>query len=404
MPSEAPPLRLMVVAGEPSGDALGAQLMAGLKEMRPSVQFTGVGGPLMEAQGLKSLYSLADTSVMGLKEVVPKIPRILQRVREAAAFAIATKPDLVILIDSPDFTHRIARRLKRLAPKLTVVKYVAPQVWASRPWRAKKLAEFVDHLLALLPFEPEFFERYGLPTYFVGHPVIERMPQLAANAGDAFRARYNIPPDAPLLAVLPGSRSNEIRFIMPQFLETARRINAQLPALHIVVPTVAHVRARVEEGLKSLEVPHVVVESETDKFAALRAATAALAASGTVTTEVALAGTPQVVGYRLGWLTASIALRLFLLPYFTLLNIIAKEMIIPEFLQEECEPGHLMKALMPLMTSAEARAAQISKTRDALKSLGAGAEAPSRRAARAVLEIASRQEPRAISAGTAARG
>ncbi|MFZ1990576.1 MAG: lipid-A-disaccharide synthase [Alphaproteobacteria bacterium] len=401
---ESKPLKLMVVAGEPSGDALGAQLMAGLKELRPLVQFSGVGGPQMEAQGLKSLYSLADTSVMGLKEVVPKIPRILQRVREAAEFAIATKPDLVILIDSPDFTHRIARRLKRLAPNITVIKYVAPQVWASRPWRAKKLAEFVDHLLALLPFEPEFFERYHLPTHFVGHPVIERMPQLAANAGDEFRTRYDIPPDVPLLAMLPGSRSNEIRFIMPQFLETARKIKAELPRLHIVVPTVAHVRARVEDGLKSLDVPHVVVESETDKFAALRAATAALAASGTVTTEVALAGTPQVVGYRLGWLTAFIARKFFRLRYFTLLNIIADEMIIPEFLQEECEPGHLMKVLMPLMTSPEARAAQIAKTKAALKSLGAGAEAPSRRAARAVLEIASGLGPRAISAGKAGQG
>ncbi len=324
----------------------------------------------------------------------------MRRVREAADFAIETKPDLVILIDSPDFTHRIARRLRRLAPDLVIVKYVAPQVWASRPWRAKKLAEFVDHLLALLPFEPEFFERYHVRTHFVGHPVIERMPKLAPDAGAQFRARHNIPADAPLLAMLPGSRSNEIRFIMPQFIETVRRMKAELPSLHLVVPTIPHVRARVEEAVKALDMPVVIVEGEADKFAAFRAATAALAASGTVTTEVALAGTPQVVGYRHDWLTAFIARKFFILKYFTLINIIADEMIIPEFLQEACEPIHLLQALMPLMTSEGARNAQVSKTRATLQALGVGADAPSRRAAQAVLEIAS--EKKALS-GTTAR-
>lgn len=383
------PLRLMLVAGEPSGDALGAQLMAGLKALKPDgLVITGVGGPLMEAQGLKSLYSLDDTSVMGLKEVVPKIPRILKRVREAADHALATRPDAVVLIDSPDFTHRIARRLKRLAPDLIIVKYVAPQVWASRPWRAKKLAEFVDHLLALLPFEPAFFEKYGLHTVFVGHPVMERIPPLGEDDARQFRSRHGIAQDAPLLALLPGSRSNEIKFLFPVFAETVRRMTEKLPDLRVVIPTVHHVRAKVEAAAKTLAIAPVIVESEEDKFAAFRAATAALAASGTVTTELALAGTPMVVGYRLGWLTAMIARAMFTMRYFTLINIIQDEMVIPEFLQETCEPGHLLAALLPLMTSQDARRAQTARTGPALRSLGEGGEAPSRRAARAVLEIA----------------
>jgi lipid-A-disaccharide synthase len=227
------------------------------------------------------------------------------------------------------------------------------------------------------------------------------MPPLAPNAGAEFRAHHNIPAAAPLLAMLPGSRSNEIRFIMPQFIETARRMKVILPDLQIVVPTIPHVRARVEEAVKSLGMPTIVVESEADKFAAFRAANAALAASGTVTTEIALAGTPQVVGYRHDWLTALIARKFFILRYFTLINIIADEMIIPEFLQEECEPDHLMKAIMPLMTLSEQRAAQVTKTQAALKSLGVGADVPSRRAARAVLDIASENS---LKLETAARG
>src|SRR5579864_2530013 len=212
------PLALMLVCGEPSGDQLGSQLISGIRTVGgDSVRISGVGGPAMTSRGLASLFPLSDTAVMGLREVVPKIPTILRRVREVADFALATRPDAIVLIDSPDFTHRIAQRLKRIDPTFPTVNYVAPQVWASRSYRARKMARYFDLVLALLPFEAPFFEKYGLKAEFVGHPAIERVTQMSGGA--ELRRRLGIKADAELLAVLPGSRTNEIRFILPVFRE-----------------------------------------------------------------------------------------------------------------------------------------------------------------------------------------
>ena len=209
-------INLMLVCGEPSGDALGAQLMAGLKTLAPGrIRFTGVGGLAMAREGLESLYPLDTTAVMGLREVVPAIPAILRRVKRAVEFAVTTKPDAVVVIDSPDFTHRVARGIKKRTPSIPTVDYVAPQVWASRAYRAKAMASYFDLVLALFPFEVPFFEKFGLKAAFVGHPVIERAAKVGG--GDALRARLGIAPDAPLLALLPGSRTSEIRFILPVF-------------------------------------------------------------------------------------------------------------------------------------------------------------------------------------------
>jgi lipid-A-disaccharide synthase len=381
-------LRIMLIVGEPSGDALGAQLMKALRDMGPhGLSFEGVGGAAMTREGLTSLFSISDTSVMGLSEVVPKIPLILRRVREAAAYAMDRRPDLVILIDSPDFTHRIARRLKRLAPEIPIVKYVAPQVWATRPGRAKKLAEFVDHLLAILPFEPAFFERYGLATHFVGHPALERSAPPKPGELEGFRARHGLKPETPLLVLLPGSRSNEIRYILPVFLETVDKLIAALPELRIVLPTVPHVRERVAAAIAQAPGPITLIEDEAEKLLSFRAATAALAASGTVSTELALAGAPMVIGYRLGWLTALLTRSLLQVRYMTLVNLVLEREVIPEFMQERCTSGNLFAALWPLLTSPQARAEQVSLATPALAKMGAGAEAPSRRAARTILEI-----------------
>lgn len=382
------PLKIMLVAGEPSGDALGAQVMRALRQISPvPIEFEGSGGQAMEREGMTSLFPIADTSVMGLKEVVPKIPIILRRVREVSDHAITARPDLVVIIDSPDFTHRIARRLKRLAPDIPIAKYVAPQVWASRPWRAKSLAEFVDHLLALLPFEPAFFEKYGLHTYFVGHPAVERYSMPSADELATFRARHRLTGETPLLVLLPGSRSNEIRFILPEFLETVRALREKVPQMRAVLPTVPHVRDRVAAMIAGSGIE--LIEDEREKLLAFRAATAALAASGTVSTELALAGAPMVIGYRLGWLTALLARPFIRVKYMTLINLILDERVIPEFFQAECNVKTLTEALYPLMTSEAAREAQRVRVSPALEKLGAGGEAPSLRAARAILEIAS---------------
>jgi lipid-A-disaccharide synthase len=379
----AKPVSLMLVCGEPSGDQLGGELMAGLKALEPSVRITGVGGAAMEAQGLTTLFPLDDTAVMGLREVVPKIPVILRRVTEAVDFVLQTRPDAVVLIDSPDFTHRIARRLKRIDHSIVTINYVAPQVWASRSYRARAMAHYFDLVLALLPFEPAFFESYGLKAVFVGHPVIERAARMTG--GDVLRARLGIAADAPLLAVLPGSRTSEVRPLLPIFRDAVARLAKDVPGLVCVLPTVAHVAARVRAGTADWPVPLHVLEGEAGKFAALDAADAALAATGTVTTELALAKTPMVAAYRLGWLTHALMRPLIHAPYATLVNIILGREAVPEFIQRDCTPDNLARALGGLFRDPEARATQLRDLDAAVRELGAGGEAPSLRAARALL-------------------
>jgi lipid-A-disaccharide synthase len=387
----AKPLSLVLVCGEPSGDQIGGQLMAALKiAAGDSVKIAGVGGPMMQAQGLTSLYPVKDTAVMGLREVVPRIPLILRRVREVTDFAMATRPDAVVLIDSPDFTHRIARRLKRLAPEIPTIDYVAPQVWASRQYRARAMAHDFDLLLALLPFEPPFFEKYGLHTVFVGHPVIERAKLMTG--GPELRARLGIAPEAPLLCVLPGSRSSEIRFILPVFRDAVGEIARRVPGLVTVLPTVPHVAARVRLATENWPAPVHVIEAEADKFAAFKAANAALAASGTVTTELALARTPMVVAYRVGGLTYTLAQLLFRFKYFALVNLLLDRMAVPELLQHKATATALADAVVPLLTDKTAAARQTVDLDAVAKLLGEGSEPPSLRAARAIVDFVRSKE------------
>lgn len=383
----ARPLTIMLVCGEPSGDQLGGELMAGLRALGgESVRIVGVGGPAMTAQGLQTLFPLSDTAVMGLREVVPKIPAILRRVREASDFALDTRPDAVVLIDSPDFTHRIARKLKRKDPSIRTVNYVAPQVWASRQYRAKAMARYFDMVLALLPFEAPFFEEHGLHSVFVGHPVIERAARM--KNGEQLRARFGIAPDAPLLCVLPGSRTNEIRLLLPPFRDAVALLKKDIPDLVCVLPTVDHVAARVREGAKDWPAPLHILEGDADKFAAFDAADVALAASGTVTTELALSGTPMVVAYRMGWLTHKLMRPLISVKYATLVNIILDRPAVPEFIQNDCKPEALSAALLKLFRDPAARQKQKSDLAEAVHALGVGGEAPSLRAARALLDFA----------------
>jgi len=379
----------MLVCGEPSGDQLGAELMAGLKKAAgDSVQIVGVGGAAMTAQGLDSLFPLDDTAVMGLREVVPRIPAILRRVREASDFALRTRPDAVVLIDSPDFTHRIAQRLKRIDKSIRTVNYVAPQVWASRPYRANRMAHYFDLVLALLPFEAPFFEKHGLHATFVGHPVIERAKRMTG--GDRLRARLGIAADAKVLAVLPGSRMNEVRLLMPPFRDAVARLAREIPGLVCLLPTVPHVAAAVRHRAANWPVPLHILDGEDDKFAAFNAADAALAASGTVTTELALAGTPMVVGYRLGWLTFALARAFINVRFATLGNIILDRAAIPEFIQQDCTGENLARALRPLLGDTAERRRQIEDLKLIGTTLGVGGEEPSLRAARALLAFVDR--------------
>jgi len=379
-------ITLMLVCGEPSGDALGAQLMAGIKRLAGDrVRFTGVGGLAMAREGLQSLYPLDTTAVMGLREVVPAIPAILRRVKQAVDFAVTTRPDAVVVIDSPDFTHRVAQGIKKRDPAIRTVDYVAPQVWASRAYRARKMAHYFDLVLALFPFEVPFFEKYGLKAAFVGHPVIERAAKVTG--GGALRARLGIAPDAPLLALLPGSRTSEIRFILPVFRDAVGMLAGKIPGLVTMLPTVPHVAAKVRAATHAWPTPLHIVEGDADKYAAFDAADVGLAASGTVTAELALAHTPMVVGYKVGGLTFFLSKFLMTVTHITLINILLERETVPEFLQPRCTPENLAGAVERLFQDDAARAAQVEAMKEFGRRLGEGDEPPSLRAARVLLEF-----------------
>jgi len=382
-----PSITIMLVVGEPSGDQLGAQLMAGLNELAPDrLRIVGVGGPAMTAEGLQSLFPLDATSVMGLREVVPRIPAILRRVKEATDFALKVRPNLVVLIDSPDFTHRIAQRLKRLDPSIRTANYPPPQVWASRSYRARKMAAYMDAVLTMFPFEAAFFEKHGIRAYTVGYPVIERAKLMTG--GKEFRERRGIAANAPLLLVLPGSRRSEIRFILPPFKGAVEILARETPGLVTVLPTTGHVGSLVREAASSWPTPVHVVETGQEKFAAFDAADAALAASGTVTSELALSETPMVVGYRLGWLTYALARPFIHVEHITLINLVLNRRAVPELVQNDCTPENLAAALKPLLMDETARVKQKRDLEEAVRIFGVGQERPSLRAARAVLELA----------------
>jgi lipid-A-disaccharide synthase len=379
-------LNIMLVCGEPSGDALGAQLMARVRELAGDrVRFTGVGGLAMAREGFQSLYPLDTTAVMGLREVVPAIPAILRHVKQAVDFAVETRPDAVVVIDSPDFTHRVARAIKKRDPSIHTVDYVAPQVWASRAYRAKAMAHYFDLVLALFPFEVPFFEKYGLKAAFVGHPVIERAAKVTG--GEALRARLGIGADAPLLALLPGSRTSEIRFILPEFRAAVEILARKIPALVTVLPTVPHVAAKVRAATADWPTPLHIVEGDADKYAAFDAADVALAASGTVTAELALAHTPMVVGYKVGGLTFFLSKFLMTVTHITLINILLEREAVPEFLQARATPENLANAVEHLFRDPAARAAQVEAMKEFGRRLGEGDEPPSLRAARVLLEF-----------------
>jgi lipid-A-disaccharide synthase len=361
-------------------------LMAAIKQLAGDrVKIVGVGGPAMAREGLDSLFSLDATAVMGLREVVPAIPRILARVKQAADYAVKIHPDALVVIDSPDFTHRIARAVKKRDPSIKTVNYVAPQVWASRAYRAKAMARYFDLILALFPFEVPFFQKYGLKAIFAGHPVIERRARMTG--GDRFRAEHGIPMDAPLLALLPGSRTSEIRFIFPIFRAAMTLLAQKIPDLITVLPTVPHVAAKVRDAATDWPTPLHIVEGEAEKFAAFDAADVALAASGTVTAELALSRTPMVVAYRVGGLTYALAHWLMTVPYMTLINILLNRRAVPEFKQYDATPEILAAGIEKLFRDPAARAAQIASMDEFAKALGEGSEAPSLRAAKILLDF-----------------
>ena len=393
------PLDIMMLAGEPSGDALGGRLMAALEERSGgAVSFRGVGGERMLAEGLDDLFPMAELSVMGLVEVLPRAQEVMRRVRDTVHAVRAARPDALVTIDAPGFNFRVGRRLARSG--IPLIHYVAPSVWAWRSGRARKIARFLDHLLALLPFEPPYFEKVGLPCTFVGHPAVEE----GKNAdGSAFRARHGIAPGAPLLALLAGSRRGEIERLLTPFAEAAARLSARMPELRVVVPTLPTLADSIERrladpGLRARGLNAIVVRCGADKADALAASDAALAASGTVTLELAMAEVPMVVAYRMHPVTIAVVRRLVSVDYACLVNLIVNRAVVPEFLQEACTPDRLEAAVARILVDRSSREVQIEAAREVRRRLFVTDMAPSHRAAQVVLDVLGRRETRLASA------
>ena len=377
----------MLVAAEASGDALGAELARALKHRlgADNVRFVGVGGDQMAREGVVSPFDIGSLSILGLFEGLMAYPRVVARANETAALAARERPDIAVLIDSWGFTLRVASRLRRLYPKMPLVKYVGPQVWASRPGRAKTLARAVDHLLAIHSFDAPYFEQAGLKTTFVGNPSLAR--DLSGAEGARLRAAIDAGPETPILLVLPGSRPSEIKRVMPAFEDAAARLLDERPDLRIVVPVVPTVAGLVKARLADWPHHADVIEDEALKFDAMKAATVALACSGTVTTELALAGCPMVAAYKVGAITYTLLKSLIRTPYITLLNIAAGEAVVPEMIQRNCNGPRLAQALADRLDDADLRARQVIAQNAALERMGRGQPDPSERAAAVITEM-----------------
>lgn len=385
----AEPLRLFLIAGEHSGDALGAKLIEGLRalSLRP-IELQGVGGELMAEQGCPSLFPLTEIAVMSPLDVLPRLPRIWRRIRQSVKAVIAQDPAVLVILDSPEFTHQVAKRVRRLRPNIPIVDYVSPSVWAWRPGRARKMRRYVDHILAILPFEPETHSHLGGPACsYVGHPLVEKLDWIAQLDPEALRWRLGIATNRPVLVVLPGSRTSEVKRLMAPFGDALRRLQAEAGPFEVILPAVASVRGLIEQGLATWPVTPHIVSSEADKFASFKLARAALAASGTVTLELALAGTPMVVAYRSDPLATR--LRFLLIAHSVVLpNLILGENVFPELLNEECSGERLSAALLPLMRGGVERDRQLGGLARVTERVRATDEPPSFRAAKIVLAYA----------------
>lgn len=390
---------IYLVAAEESGDALGGALARSLAQR--GAKLAGVGGRAMAAAGIVSPFAIEELSILGFTAIPRRLPTILRRISEAAAGIIAAKPDALVIIDSPDFTHRVARRVRRAAPSIPILDYVSPSVWAWRPWRARAMRRYIDCVLAILPFEPAAHLRLGgPPCLYVGHPLTERVAELRPNAEEMQR-REAAPP---LVLALPGSRTSEIRRLLSIFGAAFGRLAKRIGPFELVLPTMPHLFAKVSDGVAGWPVRPRIVVDPAEKWAAFRSARAALAASGTVTLELALSGVPTVGAYRVSLIEEAVA-RLMRLPEIStiiLANLVIGENVVPEFLQRDCTPEKLVDALAPLVLDTAARRCQIEAFGRLDTIMAIGAASPSSQAAAIVFDAARRGRRGAAAASNAA--
>lgn len=366
-------MKLTLIAGEPSGDRLGAALMAALKTLQPDVHFHGIGGPLMQAQGLTSLFPMEELSIMGLAEILPKYRALKRRIAQTAAATLAENPAALITIDSPDFCLRVAKIVKAATPSLKTIHYVAPSVWAWRPGRAAKMAHYIDHVLALLPFEPPLMTAAGMTCDFVGHPVTAE-PVAAKTAQNS-----------PLILALPGSRQGEVTRLAPVIGQTLGLIKRQHPTARVALPTVRGVAGLVRDLTKNWPIQPDIIENADEKRAAFANARVAIAASGTVSLELAANACPMVIAYKMNPVTLWLMRRAALVDTVTLVNLVANSRSVPEFLGRDCQANLIAPAVLALMQDGPERAAQLAAMDITMDRLGRGGTPPAVRAARSVL-------------------
>lgn len=374
---------IYLIAGEASGDVLGARLMAGISAQRPNAEFAGIGGPRMAERGLASLFPLADLAVMGIVEVLPRVLLLRRRLRETLADIAAKRPDIVVTIDSPGFTHRVLAAAAKLG--IPRVHYVAPQVWAWRAHRVRHYPGLWDKLLCLLPFEPAWFARHNLPATFVGHPVLES----GAGSGDGvrFRQAHGLGPQQPVLVLMPGSRRSEAPRLLPVFGETLKRLALHEPGLRPVLPVSAGVAETVRRAAARWPVQPLIVTGVDDKHDAYAAAGAALTKSGTSTLELALAGVPMAVTYRVNPMTAAMARRMIRVPHVAMVNLLAGRKVVPELLQQDCTAETLSRTALILLRDPAVGQTQREAFKTLLDSLRPPEGTPSEAAAREVLQV-----------------
>ena len=381
--------KMFLLAGEPSGDVIGARLMQALRARQddPQIRFFGVGGARMQAQGLDSLFPMEELSLMGFAEVLPHVPRLLRRLSQTRKEILRQQPDMALTIDSPGFSLRLQKRLD--GQGLRRVHYVAPQVWAWRRGRAATLGAKIDHLLALLPFEPPFFKNYGLDCTFVGHPIIEEAGR--KGNGALFRKRYQQPNDAPIVCLLPGSRLTEIRQHMPVLKETATRLWQRFPRLRLILPTLPNLTPILQPMIEDWPIQPLILDERADRFDAYAASWLAIAASGTVTLELALANLPHITIYRTGAVTAWLARRMIDVAHVNLVNLILNRPVVPEWLQEDCNPDRIATSAVHLIEDADHREAQKTSLGEVMTMLKGGDDTPpSEQAASRVLDLLAR--------------
>ncbi len=386
------PLKVYLIAGEPSGDSLGADLMSGLRACSDvDVIFSGIGGPLMSAQGLASLFPMADLSIMGLVEVLPKIPKLLRRVRQAVDQVFLEKPDVLITIDSPDFCLRVAGRVKAAAPELKTIHYVAPSVWGWRPERAEKMAKVIDHVLALLPFEPPYMERAGMTCDFVGHPAA-MAPIATASQIHQLRDELNLG-DAQVITLLPGSRAGEIKRMSPVIRDVLQSVHAANPDIRFVLPAAAAVADMVRRDVATWPIQPTILDrtghdpdtAEMRKRAVFAMSVLAVATSGTVSLELAGQSCPMVIAYQANWMTTRMVKKLALIDTANLINIVTDTRVVPEFLFERCRADLISGAVTELLRKPDMRAAQVAACKATMTQLGRDDATANHRAARSVL-------------------